>query len=315
MSSLLDRPVIVLGAPRSGSTLLFSILSSHPELWSAYREPEAIFAERLHPSRHGWDRGNALDRADLTGELCAELRRAYYDRSHNVQALLPAWRTPIYRNARLERLRGLFAEWVVSPLLKPDRIRIADKNPKHCFRVPFLAELFPDATFVFLLREPRANIASLMEGWNTPGAFETYDVPVELDVRGFSGTKWNFLLPPGWRDVARGTRLVDVCAFQYRRANEAALASLAELDPASSVRVRFEDVVARPVATVRELCERLDLEYTGGLRRMAETLPPMNTTSEPAPDKWRAHAAELRSVMDAVSPVARRLGYGPEGAE
>lgn len=312
MTARVRRPLIVVGAPRSGTTLLFSILSSHPDLWSSYREPEAIFARRFHPAVHRWSRGNVLEREDLSDDVADELRRDYYDRSHNLQALLSSWRSPIYRNPVRERVRELFSRTIVSPLLKPESIRIVEKNPKHCFRIPFLSALFPDATFVLLTRNPRENIASLMEGWTTRGEFETYSPPIELDIEGYDGSKWNFLLPPGWTSMARGHRLSDVCAFQYQRANEYALRSLDSLGEGAWVKVSFENLVSRPTVTMRRLSAELDLSYEGGLKRMSETLPPMNTTSEPDPDKWRRHEEEIESVLPKVTAVAERLGY-PDG--
>lgn len=42
-SQLLDRPIFIIGCNRSGTTILFRNLSSHPKLWSLYVESQMIF--------------------------------------------------------------------------------------------------------------------------------------------------------------------------------------------------------------------------------------------------------------------------------
>jgi hypothetical protein len=40
---LIDRPIIVIGCNRSGTTLLFRNLSEHPLTWSLYEEGQHVF--------------------------------------------------------------------------------------------------------------------------------------------------------------------------------------------------------------------------------------------------------------------------------
>lgn len=46
---LIARPLIVLGAPRSGTTMVFQALSTHPDVWSLYRESQAVIG-RFFPT-------------------------------------------------------------------------------------------------------------------------------------------------------------------------------------------------------------------------------------------------------------------------
>ena len=52
--------------------------------------------------------------------------------------------------------------------------RFVDKTPENCLRIPYLLELFPDASFVFLRRRAADNVSSLMEGWRARPRFVTY---------------------------------------------------------------------------------------------------------------------------------------------
>jgi predicted secreted protein len=48
-SELLTQPIIIIGCNRSGTTLLFRNLSSHPDIWSLYIESQDIFY-KYYPS-------------------------------------------------------------------------------------------------------------------------------------------------------------------------------------------------------------------------------------------------------------------------
>jgi hypothetical protein len=55
---------------------------------------------------------------------------------------------------------------VDQPDRRPKAVRFLDGPIKNSFRVPFLAGSFPDAKFIFLTRNPRDNISSLIDGWH-----------------------------------------------------------------------------------------------------------------------------------------------------
>jgi len=59
--------------------------------------------------------------------------------------------------------------------------RFAEKCPRHALVVPFLAEAFPDATFIHVVRDGRAVASSLLKtGWldgRTQGRRARYYVP------------------------------------------------------------------------------------------------------------------------------------------
>ena len=44
-------------------------------------------------------------------------------------------------------------------------LRFLEKTPKNVLRIPFIERIFPDALYVFLWRDPRGNLASIMEAW------------------------------------------------------------------------------------------------------------------------------------------------------
>jgi len=55
---------------------------------------------------------------------------------------------------------------------------------------------FPDATFVYLYRDPVESLLGMLEAWES-GRFVTYPQLPEWE-----GQEWSMLLVPGWRDLA-----------------------------------------------------------------------------------------------------------------
>jgi Sulfotransferase family len=268
------RPVLVLGCPRSGTSLLFEALRRSPELRSVQSEGHILWDEYHHPRDRGWD-SDALSASDVT-----ERERQY-----------------VYRAIRL------FARGA----------RFLDKTPESCLRVGYLNELFPDATYVFLRRRAAANVSSLVEAWKARPRFVKYRLPEPLDGLGeLSGNQWSFTLIPGWREL-RHAPLEEICARQYVASNEAVLDARELVEEARWIDVRYEDVVASPLDELGRLYARLGLELVPDARKYAEALAgniSRTALSAPREEKWREQDAEaIERILPLTADTERRLGY------
>ena len=163
--------------------------------------------------------------------------------------------------------------------------------------MPFLARAFPEARFVYLYREPREVLSSMIEAWES-GRFRTYK-----DLPGWSGTPWSLVLVPGWRELI-GKPLHEVVASQWATATRILLDDLDELAPERRLVARYDALLTDPNAEMRRLCAALELDWDQAL---GTTLPlSRHTVSAPAPDKWRRHAQELELVLPALQPMLER---------
>ena len=187
-------------------------------------------------------------------------------------------------------------------------LRMLEKTPKNALRVPFLNAVFPDALFVYLYRDPRPSIASMIEAWETQ-RFVTYPQLPEWE-----GEPWSLLLPPGWRDL-RGASLAEIAAAQWDTTTRPLLADLEKLPPQRWCVVDYDAFVADPRADVERVCDFAGVSYDDVT---AEPLPlSRHTVSEPAPDKWRAREDEMRDAVgrtDESAAAARDLIARPRPA-
>ncbi|PRQ08468.1 sulfotransferase [Enhygromyxa salina] len=279
-----DRPLIVVSAPRSGSTLLFDLLARLPEVWTIGGESHEIIRgiPELHPAAHGYISDRL--RADAaTPEIAAALHQGFARRlvDHQGQAY-----------TQLE------------PEARPASLRLVEKTPANALRIPFLRACFPDARFVHLVREPEPTVSSLVEGWRSRRFVAYRDLP------GWPHRDWSFLLPPGWRELAERP-VIEIAAYQWRVANQTILADLEQVPPDQQLRLRYAELVHDPrevLARVARFAElELDLALDAELQRRAPPLTQV-TISPPRADKWRRHEHELASLAAAFD-LGRDLGF------
>lgn len=291
------------GCARSGTTLLFQLLSSSREIWSLYREEHGIYEWDigLHPD-YASDQGNVLTGDELTAERAAAIR-AYLGTSF----ANPDWFWPTGVIDDAGRAKKL-AFRLLSRISRHMRFtagserRAIDKNPKHVYRTEFLKAIFPQARFVFIVRDARSNIASLLEGWEKQ-RFQTYRIPLANGEY----FQWSFELPPGWHAVLDRT-LPEIAAFQWVSANQQVLDAVRRWS-ADCLIVRYEDLIRFPASELGRACEFLGIEMSPALRRLARTLPVVNCLTAPDANKWRIRQAALDSVQHVYAPMQAKLGY------
>jgi len=269
------RPVFIIAAPRSGSTLLFETLCASSQLCSLGGEGHWLIEdiERLRPGAGGVD-SNRLTALQADDHVAAHIRAMIRARAVDTDG---------------------------APVPPGTTLRFVEKTPKNALRIPFLQRIFPDASFVFLWRDPRENLASIIEAWRS-GRWKTYN-----GLDGFDGP-WSLLLPPGWQAM-NGRPLEEIAAFQWDAANRIALDDLQQLPRSQWTVLRYADLVATPRAALERLCAGLGMPLDARLAaRVAAPLPNSKfTLTPPAKDKWRAHAAAIERVLPSVAITWRRL--------
>jgi LPS sulfotransferase NodH len=270
----LDRPVFIVAAPRSGSTLLFETLAQSSGVMTVGGEAHFMVEgiAQLQPGAPGVD-SNRLTAEHYRDEYGDSMRR-YID----------------------ERLQDRAGRSVSDASL-----RFLEKTPKNALRVPFLNRAFPDALFIFLWRDPRENLSSIIEAWRS-GNWKTYN-----GLSGFDGP-WSLLLPRGWQEM-NGKPLEEIAAFQWNAANQTLLDDLAALPQQRWTSLSYGELLANPLATVTRLCEFAAIPLDQSLReRVQAPLPHSKQThTAPAAEKWRSNEAQIARVLPTVAATWKRL--------
>jgi len=264
----LISPLIIVAAPRSGSTLLFETLARSERLCSVGGEAHWLVENHreLRPGAPG------VDSNRLTADHA----------------------TDSYRDSIIDQIVTRLVDSDGKPV-DPDENRVfLEKTPKNALRIPFFDRIFPNARFVFLWRDPRENISSIIEAWRS-GRFRTYK-----QVAGFYGP-WSMLLPPGYRQCSNRP-LEEIAAFQWECTNRIVMEDLKTLQADRWLSVYYGDLIAGPASTVQRVLDFAHIEIDPPLtRHLQQGLPPSRyTQTGPAAEKWRVNAAEIERVLPTV---------------
>lgn len=147
-------PVIIAGAPRSGTTFLTTALNTHPQVmitnelraWNVFND---LRRRMGHPSESLPDHPlRERFKAALLRE-CAHMFEEFY-RAEVTKDLLGC-PTPIDTKSSVEPVIKAFGDKNPS---------YADTNSQGCLE--FIAESLPDAKFIHIFRDPRACVASYL---------------------------------------------------------------------------------------------------------------------------------------------------------
>jgi uncharacterized protein (TIGR03032 family) len=170
-------------------------------------------------------------------------------------------------------------------------VRMLEKTPKNALRIPFLKAAFPDALFIYLYRDPRATISSMLDAWRS-GRFVTY--PEQ---------KWSLLLVPGWQEIV-DQPLNELVARQWETATRIMLDDLEALPADSWCIASYDRLIADPQKEIERLCEfvrfRWDTKLTAPLPLSRHTLTP------PGLQKLQKNGPEIDAVFDLVAATAER---------
>jgi hypothetical protein len=182
---------------------------------------------------------------------------------------------------------------------KLDFSRPIIKEPNLTFIYDTLLDAFPDATFVFVYRDPRDNIRSILNRVNARGDQDrlTDEQLREMTV--------------GWRRVFNGEPVgrvgrdfIETLAYRWDAAARLLMENQSRLHP-----VRFEDFLRDKVGEIARLAGELNLP------RMSDIAPHVDHPFQPPGDrsvKWEAFfgARNLSRIEAICAEFMARLGYG-----
>jgi hypothetical protein len=153
------KPILIIGAPGSGTTLLYQTLCSHRDL--AYITHNMLRAGIRKHGRLVGDRRKALftlqnlihrDPASTLPHEADAFWMTYFGYYYNYMT----------ENDYTEEMAAYFRKKVLQVQNLWGRPRFVNKNLQNSFRVRLLNSIFPDAKFIHIIRDGRAVAFSLL---------------------------------------------------------------------------------------------------------------------------------------------------------
>jgi hypothetical protein len=199
------------------------MLDAHPEVAIP---DESHFVVPMLSHRRRYERSDGLDADRFTADLLAHF--GFRGWSLSPEEATAAFRANPPRSVPggLRAAYRLYAEHHGKP-------RYGDKTPIHVLHVPLLAEGFPEARFVHLIRDGRDVACSYLE-------------------------------------QSFGPRTVAEAAVRWKRAIRRGRSAGRDLGPGRYRELRYEELVEDPEGNLRDICGFLDLPFDPAMLRYHE---------------------------------------------
>ncbi len=208
----------ILGRPRSGTTLLRTLLDVHPSITIPLENSGLIHLYFKYRRVKQWDQNKLKD-------LFKDFRNLNFIENWNLD-----WKAieDIFDHASSEHLTfheiiKVYYSHYQSEFAKEEILCLGDKSPLNSLYSKELFQLFPDAKYIHLVRDYRANLASMSK----------HDV--------FSPSSTAMLMQ--WK---KSVTQINKLAIE---------------DPQRFLQVRYEELVLDPGDTYDKICRFLQVKY------------------------------------------------------
>jgi len=278
------KPILIIGAPGSGTTLLYQTLCSHRDL--AYINHNMLRAGIWRHGRFVGDRRKALFMLqnlihrdpDSTLPHEADMFWMRYFRDYY---------NYMTENDYSEEMAAYFRKKVLQVQNLWRRPRFVNKNLQNSFRVRLLNSIFPDAKFIHIVRDGRAVAFSILNK-KKDGATSPILLVGFKDILGDKyqlerSELYNYGL--AWSEYVRKAREASVVA-QGRY-----------------YEVRYEKLVTEPYKELRNIIDFCELDWYSVFE---QKIPPTQNMNE----KWKQKASKEQRTDLEESTFELRLTLG-----
>lgn len=202
---------------------------------------------------------------------------------------------------------------------------VFEKTPANILKIPYVRAIFPEATYLFIVRNPFSFISSVELKWqrtltgkgirrrlkSTPVTqlpFYARRFFMQYVNKWILRRKYQPLWGPRYKGIQEDVKrhdLLTVIARQWSVPSRKAEKDLARFEPGRVLRLRYEDFVTDPVSDMERICAHCGLEMTDKMVRAANEWVKSDRL-----DKWRRFdPRHLARVLPEIEDEMQRHGY------
>jgi hypothetical protein len=202
---------------------------------------------------------------------------------------------------------------------------VMEKTPANILKIPYVRTIFPEATYLFIVRNPFSFISSVEMKWQRPVSSKGIrrrlkSTPI-TQLHHYAGRlimqqfdkrvlrrKYLSLWGPRYKGMEQDLKthdLLTVIARQWSKCSRKAEKDLALFDPGQVLRLRYEDFVEDPISDLERICAHCGLEMSDDMVRAAHEWVKSDRQL-----KWRRFDPhELVRVLPELSDEMQRHRY------
>jgi len=202
---------------------------------------------------------------------------------------------------------------------------VLEKTPQNILRIPYVRAIFPEATFLFIVRNPLSFISSVEYKWQRPvtgrGIVRRLkDTPInqlhhwvrryliqQINKRVLR-RKYLSIWGPRYRgiqDDLKNHDLLTVVARQWSVCSMKAERDMASFEDGQILRLKYEDFVDDPISDLERICAHCGLEMSSDMVNAAREMVKSDRKI-----KWqRFDPLDLARILPEISDEMQRHGY------
>ncbi|UCC38731.1 MAG: sulfotransferase [Candidatus Aminicenantes bacterium] len=284
------KPIFIIGSGRSGTTILYNLLSVHPELcwFSNYTDilPRLPYLAVIH---------NVLD-LPFVGE---KMKKSILKKKPAKLAILPDEAQKIYHNyCKFEHRKKTtehdltgdieyrLKKTISIHLKSTGKKRFLSKQTANTQRIRIIHKMFPDAYFIHGIRDGRAVANSLyhVKFWNN------------MDIW------WLGEKPSAWKKA--GKEPIELCGLHWKKNLEEIFINK-HLFENRYIEVKYEDLARSTKKTIKKIAEFCELSYP---KRFNDMIP---SSLQIMNYKWTKELSnyEINVLNNKLKDFLEKLGY------
>lgn len=276
-----QAPIFVVGAARSGTTLLQRMLRSHPNIASPTGESQFIIFLYRHVLQYG--NLNQQDNVKIVLGEMRRLSRQFIDEDMKGLQFDIEQLSAAMVEAGANSIASIVDYLLTADAQGQNKKRWLDKTPYYSLHIPVLLQLFPSAQFIHLIRDGRDCALSMLD-----------------------------------RRFDLGTHNIYKAAYKWKLNVDEAQVAGAHLRENQYIEIRYEKLLQNTESEVRRLCAFLNEDFDSQVIEFekstdTKTKTPMLKQSIDSSnvDKWRNKlSARQVAIYEAVAgETLLRNGY------
>jgi len=202
---------------------------------------------------------------------------------------------------------------------------VLEKTPQNILRIPYVRAIFPEAKFLFIVRNPFSFISSVEHKWQRPvtgrGILRRLkDTPItqlhhwvrryliqQINKR-LLRRKYLSIWGPRYRGIQDDLKthdLLTIIARQWSVCSMKAEKDMATFDKGQILRLKYEDFVDDPISDLERICAHCGLEMTSDMVKATREMVKSDRKI-----KWqRFDPRDLARIIPEIRDEMQRHGY------
>lgn len=293
-NDLNNRPIFIVGAPRSGTTVMRQILNRHSELYLA---DETHYFEDLRQKIGSKRRLPTSEERKLIEDYFLALTHKWYgEEGDPEQGWMDRQELRMLAQQLGSGTDAYFEAFCRLCAARNNKIRWGEKTPRHVFQLSTIFSLYPNAQVICIVRHPAGVVASYRD--------------------------WKNSVSPLQKSRLTKTYSLAFVSLSWKAAFNAAVEARNQFGEDRVYLQRYEDLVSEPESALKVLTSWLSLDYQPSMLEVdcvnssySKSWRQSGTSlSSEAVHRWREKLSkrEISSVQAFCGNLLEKAGYEKE---